>query len=327
MYTFANPHYFWLLLLLPLFVWLFLYRKKDPSTFTLSSLGAFREMKPVLRTRLRWIPFVLGLLSFVFGVVALARPQSSSSHSTQSTEGINIVLTLDISGSMLARDLNPNRLEAAKSVAAEFIASRPNDNMGLVVFAGESYTQCPLTTDHAVLLNLLQEVQMGYVNDGTAIGSGLATSVNRLKEVEEGSKVVILLTDGTNNQGTITPLTAAEIAESFGIRVYTIGVGTVGEALYPVQTYMGVEYIKMPVEIDEDMLRQIAATTGGQYFRATDNTSLREIYSEIDQLEKVKMRVENFTQKSEHFPPFLWTSLVLAVMALMLRSTIFRSMP
>lgn len=327
MYTFAYPHYFWLLILVPFFIWLYFHRRKSPSTFTLSTLGAFEGMNPVWRTRLRWIPFVLALLSFIFGVIALARPQSSSSHSTQSTEGINIVLTLDISGSMLARDLDPNRIEAAKSVAAEFISSRPNDNIGLVVFAGESYTQCPLTTDHAVLLNLLREVQMGYVNDGTAIGSGLATSVNRLKEVEEGSKVVILLTDGTNNQGTITPITAAEIAESFGIRVYTIGVGTMGEALYPVQTYLGLEYIRMPVEIDEEVLTRIASTTGGKYFRATDNSSLRQIYAEIDQLEKAKMKVESFTQKSEHFPPFLWTSLISALLALVSRSTIFRSMP
>lgn len=325
--TFANPYYFLLLLLAPLAIWLYVWRGKNPSTFTLSTTGAFRGRKVSWRTRLGWLPFVLTLVGFVCGVVALARPQSSNAYSTESTEGINIVLALDVSGSMLARDLEPNRFEAAKSVAGEFVSSRPYDNIGLVVFAGESYTQCPLTTDHAVLLNMINLVQMGLTNDGTAIGSGLATAVNRLKDIEEGSKVVILLTDGTNNSGTIAPVTAAEIAASFGIRVYTIGVGTMGEALYPIQTYLGVEYIKMPVEIDETSLKQIAATTGGQYFRATDNNSLRAIYDEIDQLEKVKLKVESFTQKEELFPPFLWAALVLIFSGLMLRTTLFRRMP
>ncbi|MDO5016741.1 MAG: VWA domain-containing protein [Porphyromonas sp.] len=325
--TFAQPLYFWLLLLLPLFVWLYIRREQRPATFTLSTTRAFRGRTPAWRTRLSGLPFVLSLAGYTLGVVALARPQSSNSYSTQSTEGINIVLALDISGSMLARDLQPNRFEAAKSVAGEFISSRPNDNIGLVVFAGESYTQCPLTTDHAVLLNMVNAVDMGLVNDGTAIGSGLATAVNRLKDIEEGSKVIILLTDGTNNAGSIAPVTAAEIAASFGIRVYTVAVGTMGEALYPIQTYLGIEYVKMPVEIDETSLRQIAATTGGTYFRATDNNSLKEIYREIDQLEKVKLKVESFTQKEEKFPPFLWSGMVLLFIALLLRSTIFRRMP
>ncbi len=325
--TFYSPNYFWLLLLLPLFIWLFISREKTPATFTLSTAGAFKGRKPSWRTRLSWLPIALTLFGYILGVVALARPQSSDTYSEQSTEGINIVLALDISGSMLARDLNPNRFEAAKIVAGEFVSSRPNDNIGLVVFAGESYTQCPLTTDHAVLLNMLNGVEMGLVNDGTAIGSGLATAVNRLKDIKEGSKVVILLTDGTNNSGTIAPVTAAEIAQSFGIRVYTIGVGTKGEAQYPIQTYMGIEYVMMPVEIDEESLTQIANTTGGQYFRATDNNSLREIYEEIDQLEKVKLKVESFTQKEEEFPPYLWGALVSIFIALILRSTILRRMP
>lgn len=325
--TWANPIYFWLLLLIPLFVWLYIRREKNPATFTLSTTSAFKGRKVSWRTKLSWVPFALTLLGYALGIVALARPQSSDSYSTQSTEGINIVLALDISGSMLARDLDPNRFEAAKSVAGEFISTRPNDNIGLVVFAGESYTQCPLTTDHAVLMNLLQGVQMGLMNDGTAIGSGLATAVNRLKDIEKGSKVVILLTDGTNNAGTIAPITAAEIAESFGVRVYTIGVGTMGEALYPIQTYLGIEYVPMKVEIDETSLRQIASTTGGQYFRATDNNSLRAIYDEIDQLEKTKLRVESFTQKDELFPPFLWGALALLFVALILRSTLLRRMP
>nr|WP_311520684.1 VWA domain-containing protein [uncultured Porphyromonas sp.] len=325
--TFAHPYFFLLLLLVPLAIWLYLWREKRPATFTLSTIGAFRGRKVSWRTRLCWLPFALALLAFISGVVALARPQSSNAYSTESTEGINIVLALDISGSMLAKDLQPNRFEAAKSVAGEFVSSRPYDNIGLVVFAGESYTQCPLTTDHAVLLNMINGVEMGLVNDGTAIGSGLATAVNRLKEIKEGSKVVILLTDGTNNSGTIAPVTAAEIAASFGIRVYTIGVGTMGEALYPIQTYLGVEYVSMPVEIDEASLKQIASATGGQYFRATDNNSLHKIYEEIDQLEKVKLKVESFTQKEELFPPYLWAALILLFAALLLRSTLFRRMP
>ena len=325
--TFAHPYFFLLLLLVPLAIWLYLWREKRPATFTLSTIGAFRGRMVSWRTRLFWLPFALALLAFISGVVALARPQSSNAYSTESTEGINIVLALDISGSMLAKDLQPNRFEAAKSVAGEFVSSRPYDNIGLVVFAGESYTQCPLTTDHAVLLNMINGVEMGLVNDGTAIGSGLATAVNRLKEIKEGSKVVILLTDGTNNSGTIAPVTAAEIAASFGIRVYTIGVGTMGEALYPIQTYLGVEYVSMPVEIDEASLKQIASATGGQYFRATDNNSLHKIYEEIDQLEKVKLKVESFTQKEELFPPYLWAALILLFAALLLRSTLFRRMP
>lgn len=325
--TFAHPYFFLLLLLVPLAIWLYLWREKRPATFTLSTIGAFRGRMVSWRTRLCWLPFAFALLAFISGVVALARPQSSNAYSTESTEGINIVLALDISGSMLAKDLQPNRFEAAKSVAGEFVSSRPYDNIGLVVFAGESYTQCPLTTDHAVLLNMINGVEMGLVNDGTAIGSGLATAVNRLKEIKEGSKVVILLTDGTNNSGTIAPVTAAEIAASFGIRVYTIGVGTMGEALYPIQTYLGVEYVSMPVEIDEASLKQIASATGGQYFRATDNNSLHKIYEEIDQLEKVKLKVESFTQKEELFPPYLWAALILLFAALLLRSTLFRRMP
>ena len=325
--TFAHPYFFLLLLLVPLAIGLYLWREKRPATFTLSTIGAFRGRKVSWRTRLCWLPFALALLAFISGVVALARPQSSNAYSTESTEGINIVLALDISGSMLAKDLQPNRFEAAKSVAGEFVSSRPYDNIGLVVFAGESYTQCPLTTDHAVLLNMINSVERGLVNDGTAIGSGLATAVNRLKEIKEGSKVVILLTDGTNNSGTIAPVTAAEIAASFGIRVYTIGVGTMGEALYPIQTYLGVEYVSMPVEIDEASLKQIASATGGQYFRATDNNSLHKIYEEIDQLEKVKLKVESFTQKEELFPPYLWAALILLFAALLLRSTLFRRMP
>ena len=215
-------------------------------------------------------------------IVILARPQSTNSWSNSSTEGIDIMLAMDISGSMLAQDLKPNRLEAAKDVAASFINGRPNDNIGLVVFSAESFTQCPLTTDHTVLLNLFKDIQSGMIQDGTAIGLGLANAVSRIKDSHAKSKVIILLTDGSNNAGEIAPVTAAEIAKTFGVRVYTIGVGTKGMAPYPFQTAFGVQYQNIPVEIDEATLKQIASTTGGQYFRATDNASLKEIYSEIE---------------------------------------------
>lgn len=325
--TFLYPYYFLLLLIVPLAIYLYIKRQQRPATFTLSTTRAFEGFSRSLRSRLYWLPFALVLLSYTLAIFALARPQSSTSHSTRETEGINIMMVLDVSGSMLARDLKPNRIEAAKSVASEFVASRPSDNIGLVVFAGESYTQCPLTTDHAMVLNLMKEVELGLISDGTAIGSGLATAVSRLKDVEGDSKVVVLLTDGTNNAGAIAPITAAEIAQSFGIRVYTIGVGTKGEAPTPVQTLMGIEYMMLPVDIDEGMLQDIATRTGGQYFRATDNASLKAIYNEIDQMEKVKLKVENFTQKSEHFAVFLWASLALAALALLLRNTWLRSLP
>lgn len=325
--TFAHPHFFLLLLVVPPVIYLYIARLRDPATFTLSTTGAFKNMKRGWRSRLHWLPFGLLVLSYIATVTALARPQTMSSHSEESTEGIHINMVLDISASMLARDLEPNRIEAAKMVASSFIASRPHDNIGLVVFAGESYTQCPLTTDHGVLLNLLNTVEMGLIQDGTAIGNGLATAVSRLKDVEGKSKVVILLTDGTNNAGAISPRTAAEIAQSFGIRVYTIGVGTRGKALYPVNTVFGIEYQPMQVEIDEEMLKSIASTTGGAYFRATDSESLKAIYSEIDQMEKVKLRIENFTQKTEYFYFWVGIALTLAFIGLLLRSTLFRSLP
>lgn len=247
------------------------------------------------RVWLRHLLFACKVLAIVFLVTALARPQSSNSWQTYSSEGIDIVLGLDISTSMLARDFTPDRLEAAKEVATKFILERPQDRIGLVVFAGESFTQCPLTTDQAVLVNLLREVQSGMIEDGTAIGLGLANAVNRLKDSPAKSKVVILLTDGVNNRGSIAPVTAAELAKTYGIRVYTIGVGTYGEAPYPVQTPFGIQLQNVPVEIDEAVLKQIASVTGGQYFRATDNDKLQQIYNEIDQLEKSKDRSKNIS--------------------------------
>jgi Ca-activated chloride channel family protein len=260
-------------------------------------------------------------------IVILARPQSTNSWSNSSTEGIDIMLAMDISGSMLAQDLKPNRLEAAKDVAASFINGRPNDNIGLVVFSAESFTQCPLTTDHTVLLNLFKDIQSGMIQDGTAIGLGLANAVSRIKDSHAKSKVIILLTDGSNNAGEIAPVTAAEIAKTFGVRVYTIGVGTKGMAPYPFQTAFGVQYQNIPVEIDEATLKQIASTTGGQYFRATDNASLKEIYSEIDQMEKTKISVQEYSKKQEEYKNWALLVFALLLVEILLRNTLLRNIP
>ena len=292
-----------------------------------SSLRAFRGIRHAGRVWLRHVLFALKVLAIVFLVTALARPQSSNSWQTYTSEGIDIVLGLDISTSMLARDFSPDRLEAAKEVATKFILERPQDRIGLVVFAGESFTQCPLTTDQAVLVNLLREVQSGMIEDGTALGLGLANAVNRLKDSPAKSKVVILLTDGVNNRGAIAPVTAAELAKTYGIRVYTIGVGTYGEAPYPVPSPFGVQLQNMRVEIDEDVLRQIATVTGGQYFRATDNSKLEQIYKEIDQLEKSKMEVKHFSKKQEQYFWFGLIGVLLLVGEALLRYTLLRKIP
>lgn len=325
--TFASPYYFLLLALVPLLIALFIFRLKAPATFTLSTIGGIKRIGRSWRTRLFWLPFALMLLSFVMMVCALARPQLSHSKSNTTKEGINIVMAMDVSTSMLAEDLKPNRLEAAKEVAAHFISTRPNDNIGLVAFAGESFTQCPLTTDQATLLNLLMTLQTGVISDGTAIGNGIATSVSRLKDLPSKSKVLILLTDGSNNSGEIAPVTAAEIAQTFGVRIYTIGVGTEGLAPYPFQTPIGIQYQNVPVEIDEKTLTSIADRSGGKYFRATDNDALRRIYEEIDQMEKSKIKVESYTKQEEQFIPFLIAALCLLLASFLLRTTVFRTLP
>ena len=292
-----------------------------------SSLRAFKGIRHTGKIWMRHLLFVLQVLAIFFVVVALARPQSSNNWQTYTSEGIDIVLALDISGSMLARDFTPDRLEAAKEVATKFILERPQDKIGLVIFAGESFTQCPLTTDQAVLVNLMREVQSGMIEDGTAIGLGLANAVNRLKDSPAKSKVVILLTDGVNNRGAIAPLTAAELAKAYGIRVYTIGVGTYGEAPYPVQTPFGVELRNVPVEIDEEVLQQIAHLTDGKYFRATDNNKLKQIYQEIDQLEKSKIEVKHFSKKEEQYFIFGLVGLFLLITQALLRYTLLRKIP
>jgi Ca-activated chloride channel family protein len=267
------------------------------------------------------------MFAFLALIIVLARPQSTDSWQNRSTEGIDIVLAIDVSTSMLAEDLKPNRIEAAKDVAASFISGRMNDNIGLVVFSGESFTQCPLTTDHAVLLNLFKDIRCGIIQDGTAIGLGLANAVSRIKDSKAVSKVIILLTDGSNNMGEIAPVTAADIAKTFGIRVYTIGVGSKGMAPYPFQTAYGVQYQNVPVDIDEDMLKQIAALTGGQYFRATDNATLAGIYEEIDRLEKTKINVQEYSKKQEEYRNIAILALILLLLEILLRNVLLRTIP
>ena len=325
---FLHPEYLYLLLLIiPLMVWYVLRLSKTQASFKLASTSAFAGMKSDLRVYMRHLPFALRLISIALVIVVIARPQSVNRWEETETQGIDIVMALDVSGSMLAQDLQPDRLQAAKKVAAEFITDRPNDNIGLVIFAGESFTQCPLTTDHKVLLNLLNEIEFGMIEDNTAIGLGLATSVNRLKDSGSESRVVILLTDGTNNSGQIAPLTAADLARSYGIRVYTVGVGTKGMAPTPMNTPYGIRMQNMRVDIDEKTLTEIAAMTGGQYFRAQDTEGLRQVYDEIDEMEKYLISVQNVTRRKELFLPFALAALGLILLELLLRRTWLRSVP
>lgn len=320
----------WLLLVIPGIIAGYIWKDKTyHPELKVSSLNSFEGLQQPLKYYFRHSLIVLRILAIVLLVLVLARPQSRSSWKDVKTEGIDIVMALDISGSMLAKDLKPNRLEAAKEVAQDFIDSRPNDRIGLVIFSGESFTQCPLTTDHAVIKNLFAGIQTGMVKDGTAIGNGLATSVSRVKDSKAKSKVVILLTDGVNNQGSVAPLTAAEIAKAFGVRVYTIGVGTIGKALAPVGMYPdgSYEYGYVDVNIDEKTLAEIGEMTGGKYFRATDNEKLREIYQEIDRLEKTIFEEKNFTNKAEHFLPFAIAAAILLLIEFLLKNSVFRSTP
>lgn len=327
--VFANPTYLYLLLLLiPMIGWYVYKLRKSQPSLQVSSTEAFEVAGATSwKVYLRHVPFALRTLAIALLIVVLARPQSTDSWQNSTTEGIDIVMAMDISTSMLAEDLKPNRLEAAKDVAASFINGRQNDNIGLVVFAAESFTQCPLTIDHGVLLNLFKDIQPGIIQDGTAIGLGLANAVSRIKDSQAKSKVIILLTDGVNNTGEIAPVTAAEIAKTFGIRVYTIGVGTQGEAPYPIPTAFGIQYQNIPVEIDEQVLKQIASTTGGQYFRATDNASLKEIYSEIDQMEKTKISVQEFSKKQEEYKNWALIVFALLLVEVLLRNTLLRNIP
>ncbi|MGI6339857.1 MAG: vWA domain-containing protein [Bacteroidales bacterium] len=325
--TFAEPHFLYLLLVIPaLIAFYILKQQKANASFRMPGLQQFKGSGNNFRFYLRHVLFALRTIAIGLLIVILARPQSTDSFQNISTEGIDIILALDISGSMLARDFKPDRLEASKNVATEFISGRPYDRMGLVVFSGESFTQCPLTTDHAVLINLLREIQSGMIQDGTAIGMGLATAVNRIKDSEAKSKVIILLTDGVNNMGEIAPATAAGIARSFGIRVYTIGMGTRGMAPYPVRTPFGIQYQNMRVEIDEPVLQQIAAETGGKYFRATDNDKLVQVYAEIDKLEKSKIDVRQFSRKEEEYLVPAIIAFCIIALELLVRYTVMRNL-
>ncbi|MBQ6200335.1 MAG: VWA domain-containing protein [Prevotella sp.] len=330
---FANKEYLLLLLLIiPYLIWYVMYRKKTEPTMRMSDTYAFRYAPRSWKVTLMPLSMLLRILAFTMTVLVLARPQTHNSWSNKSIEGIDIMLAMDVSTSMLAEDLKPNRIEAAKQVASEFIAGRPDDNIGLSIFAGEAFTQCPMTTDHASLLNMLQTVRTdiaarGLIEDGTAIGMGLANAVSRLKESKAKSKVVILLTDGSNNRGDISPMTAAEIAKSLGIRVYTIGVGTNNVAPYPMPVAGGVQYVNIPVEIDTKTLSEIAAATEGDFYRATNTKELRNIYKEIDQLEKSKLNVKTFSKRYEAYQPFALVAILALLLEILLRITIFRRIP
>ena len=330
---FVNKEYFILLtLLIPYIIWYWRNRKHSEPTMRVSTVVAYYKAPKSWRQRIVHTPMFLRCLAFVMIVCVMARPQTRNSWDNKSVEGIDIMLAMDVSTSMLAEDLKPNRLEAAKNVAAEFVAGRPNDNIGLTIFAGESFTQCPMTTDHASPLNLLGSVRTdiaarGIISDGTAIGMGLANAVSRLKESKAKSKVVILLTDGSNNMGDISPMTGAEIAHSLGVRVYTIAVGTNKVAPYPVPVAGGIQYVNMPVEIDTKTLSEIAQITNANSYCATNNRELSQIYKDIDKLEKTKMDVKRFSKHYEAYQPFAIVALFLLVAEFLLRFTVLRRIP
>lgn len=331
---FSEPIYFLLLLLLlPYIIWYVQFRnrgkRKMESSMTVSDAFAYRNAPMTLRVRMIHLPMQLRCVAFILIVTAMARPQTHDAWDERTVEGIDIMLAIDVSTSMLAEDLTPNRIEAAKQVAAEFIADRPGDNIGLTIFAGEAFTQCPMTTDHTSLLNLLRGVRTdiaahGLISDGTAIGMGLANAVSRLKDSKAKSKVVILLTDGSNNMGDISPMTAAQIAKSFGIRVYTIGVGTNKVARYPMPVAGGVQYVNIPVEIDTKTLSNIADTSDGHFYRATNTKELRKIYHDIDLLEKSKLNVKKFSKRYEAYQPFAIAAILVLLLEILLRWGVLR---
>jgi Ca-activated chloride channel family protein len=326
--TFAKPEMFYLLIgLIPMIVWYILRQKRSKASIQISTIESLKGVPLTWKHALRHLAFVLQIAVLSLIIVCLARPQSSDSWQNQTVEGIDIMIALDMSSSMLARDFQPNRLEAAKAVAIEFISGRLFDRIGLVVFSAESFTQCPLTTDRAVLINLFHNLQSGLLEDGTAIGLGLANAVSRLKDSEAKSRVIILLTDGENNRGEIAPITAAEIAKTFGIRVYTIGIGTIGTAPFPVQTPFGIQMRDMEVKIDEKTLQDIANTTDGKYFRATNNKTLIEVYKAIDLLERSKIENKEFSKKNEEYHQYAAGALILALLAMILQFVVFRHIP
>lgn len=326
--SFAYPWILYLLIFLPA---LFYYFKKKRNlltpNITFTSLQMFGDVPKNLKEKLIHLPVILRIIAIALLIIALARPQTFSGGENIYTEGIDIALVLDISGSMLAEDLKPNRLEAAKKVIEDFITARTTDKIGLVIFSGESFTQCPLTIDYSVLRNLLRDIYSGMIQDGTAIGNAIANGVNRLKDSKSKSRVMILLTDGVNNAGEIDPITAAQIAQQFGIRIYTVGVGTIGEAPYPFQTPFGKRYQMVPVEIDEALLKQISNITGGKYFRATNNKKLVEIYEEIDRLEKTRVEVTSYRHAKELYFNWAFAGLLLLLFEFGLSRTYLKKLP
>lgn len=328
--SFAEPYWFFLLILVPILITHHLFtRKKNDASLQISSLEWHNKAKYFsFKERFYWLPFVLRLLTIIFLTIVLARPQSSNSRSETNVQGIDIIMALDISGSMEAMDLNPSRLEAAKKVAKEFIKNRPNDRIGLVAFSGESFTQCPLTIDHKVLSSLFTPLKSGMIEDGTAIGDGMLTAINRIKDSEAKSKVIILLTDGMQNRGSVDPLSAAEIANLYNIRFYTIGVGRQGMAPMPAMTPFGTKtVVNVPVEIDEDILKKVAFATDGKYYRATSNKKLQDIYNQIDKLERTRIDVSVFKNKYEEFYYFALAALIIFFLEILLRIFVFNPKP
>ncbi|MBD9293314.1 MAG: VWA domain-containing protein [Bacteroidales bacterium] len=326
---FEYPHLLWLLVIPALLIVHYIYLElcgRRPH-LRVSDIRYWKAGGKSVLSYLRHAPMLLRTVALSMIIIAIARPRSSSKMDKIDTEGIDIVLAMDVSTSMLARDFTPDRISAAKDIAIEFISQRPSDRIGIVVFAGESYTQCPLTTDRATLINLMKEIQTGLIEDGTAIGNGLATAVARMQGSDAKSRVVILLTDGVNNRGEITPQTAADIAKTYGIRVYTIGVGANGTAPYPVITPWGVQMQDVEVEIDEDLLKGIAETTGGRYFRATDNTKLSEIYSEINKMEKARTTIDSFPVYKELFMDFALVALICLLLEVVFNAFILKRLP
>jgi Ca-activated chloride channel family protein len=330
MFRFANPEFLLLFLIIPALIYWYIRQQQSSSgTLRYSNLGIVKSVKKSPLKKYRHVLFVLRVVVIILLIVSFARPQSGSTEEEILTEGIDIILAMDISSSMLAEDFKPkNRLEAAKAVAEEFVKGRKNDRIGMVVFAAKSFTQCPLTLDYGILLRFMEEIKIGMIEDGTAIGMAIANCTNRLRDSKAKSKVVILLTDGRNNRGEIDPITAAKLAKAFKIRIYTIGAGKRGDALYPVDDpIFGKRYVRMPVQIDEELLRNIAQITGGQYFRATDETSLEKIYQEIGEMEKTKIEVKEYTRYKELFLNYLLVAFAILVVEIVLSNTQFRKLP
>ena len=328
--VFKNPYFFALLaLLIPYIIWYVLNNKKSQPAMKMPETGKYRYVKKSMKMYLMHSPFVLRCILLVLVTIILARPQSKNSWSDTNVEGIDIMLAVDVSTSMLAQDFKPNRVEALKAIAKEFIDNRKNDNIGLSVFAGEAYTQCPLTTDHAVLVNLYENVDcnmaaVGTIEDGTALGDGIMNALLRLRDSKAKSKVIILLTDGVNNCGNISPLTAADIAKKNNVRIYTIGIGRNGMAPYPLPTG---GTAMMPVEIDEQTMTEISDQTGGKYFRAKRNDELKDVYSEIDKLEKTKYSVKQFSKRNELYEPYAWAAIIVLMLEIFMRTVVLRRIP